>query len=645
MDRLKRRKLFVRSMVALVTVAAGLIGGTPAALAVIGDTAIDPRWDFIAKVQFGEVGSCTGSLIDPWWVLTAKACFADGGTPATAGAPRQPTTVTVGRFDLTNTTGGAVRGVTRIVPHPDRDVVLAELSAAVTGTTLATIGTAPRADETLATPGYGRTATGWVPDDLHAGRFSVSAVRPTTVDLAPATASASLCEGDAGGPALRNTSSSVQVVAIQHTAWQNGCLDSDETRTGAVSTRVDDLRPWIDASLPHFATGFETADPRPHWQNQAALAGVVGVGGVCCNLTAPELKLSPENGHDAARSLLYSGLDNSATRSRAYLKAFDLSQIVVGPRTVLSYWIFPQSVRSHSSVSGDNSTCVAVDLQFGNGGNLRDSGATDQRGIRVHPAQQCQHLTLDTWNQVIVPLGGVANGQSIIEVAVAYDQPLNTGGYRGYVDDLSITNIHIEPRLETGAETGQPALTWISTPDTARGVHGRTTNIEGVCCGLTGPELKSSPEKAHGGVNSLLYSGKDISATQSATYLQAFAVTHTFVTPATRLSYWIFPQSNATQPNAAGNNSTCVAVDLIFTDRFTGTEANLRDSTATDQRGNRVHPAQQCGKLTLDAWNRVTVPLGAVANGLEITQVNVGYDQPANIGGFRGYLDDIQISD
>ncbi|MBK3569405.1 hypothetical protein [Streptomyces sp. MBT62] len=36
----------------------------------------------------------------------------------------------------------------------------------------------------------------------------------------------------------------------------------------------------------------------------------------------------------------------------------------------------------------------------------------------------------------------------------------------------------------------------------------------------------------------------------------------------TQLSYWIFPQSNATTPwvNAGSENSTCVAVDLVFTD-------------------------------------------------------------------------------
>lgn len=137
----------------------------------------------------------------------------------------------------------------------------------------------------------------------------------------------------------------------------------------------------------------------------------------------------------------------------------------------------------------------------------------------------------------------------------------------------------------------------------------------------------------------------DNSATGSSTYLKAFAMTNTFVTPATTLSYWIFPQSSTAYAKVTGNNSTCVAVDLIFADRIAGTEHSLRDSGATDQRGNRAHPAQQCAKLTLDTWNNVTVRLGGVANGREIAQVNIAYDQPANTGGFRGYVDDIQIGD
>ncbi len=107
------------------------------------------------------------------------------------------------------------------------------------------------------------------------------------------------------------------------------------------------------------------------------------------------------------------------------------------------------------------------------------------------------------------------------------------------------------------------------------------------------------------------------------------------------LSYWIYPQSNATTPYvAAGStNSECVAIDMIFTDGST-----LRDSGAVDQSGNQIHPAHQCGHLTLDAWNHVTVNLATNNSNKQINRILIGYDQPGATGGYRGYIDDISIS-
>lgn len=288
-----RHKLPVlRHGAALIAVAlgAGLAGGVPAQAITGGTPTTDTSLSFVAKVDFGTVRSCTATLIDQWWILTATSCFADTtGAAVPAGAPSRPTTVTVGRLNLTED-GGAVRTVTRLVPHPDRDVVLAELSQKVTGIAPAQIDTEPAQDgETLQTAGYGRTFDQWVPDQLHTAQFSVAGTSATTLNLAPKNPSASICKGDTGGPALRYDEAAFQLVAVQHASWQKGCIGEDETRAGAVSTRVDDLQPWIDASLPRFATGFEDADPRPHWQNSAGASGVKAVGGVCCSLTTPEL--------------------------------------------------------------------------------------------------------------------------------------------------------------------------------------------------------------------------------------------------------------------------------------------------------------------------------------------------------------------
>ncbi len=63
-----------------------------------------------------------------------------------------------------------------------------------------------------------------------------------------------------------------------------------------------------------------------------------------------------------------------------------------------------------------------------------------------------------------------------------------------------------------------------------------------------------------------------------------------------------------------------------------------------DQNGNLAHPAHQCGHLTLDTWNHVTVNLAAHDSNKQISRILVGYDQPGGSGGYRGYVDDITIS-
>ncbi len=154
---------------------------------------------------------------------------------------------------------------------------------------------------------------------------------------------------------------------------------------------------------------------------------------------------------------MYSGLDNSASGSYAYLKVFDVSgqNIGITSSTSLSYWIFPQSSATSNLVSGNNSSCVAIDMVFTDGSNLRDSGVTDQTGDRVHPAFQCGHLTMDSWNNVTANLGALS-GKVIARIVVAYDQPANTGGYRGYVDDIAITSGSVINPTNTPVPTFQP---------------------------------------------------------------------------------------------------------------------------------------------------------------------------------------------
>jgi hypothetical protein len=229
--------------------AAGLLGGG-SALAVAGaEQVADGGFPFVAKINFGDVRSCSAALVAPQWVLTAKDCFADGTTPVAAGTPTKPTTVLVGRTDTT-TTAGKRLAVTSLAPHPDRNIVLAELSAPVSDIApVALSGNAPQQGETLTVAGYGRTSTEWVPNRMHAGTFKVDATSAGQFAISAASAGATLCKGDAGAPAFRVSASGPQLVGISVESGQKGCLGEPDTRTGdATEARTDDLADWVRTS-------------------------------------------------------------------------------------------------------------------------------------------------------------------------------------------------------------------------------------------------------------------------------------------------------------------------------------------------------------------------------------------------------------
>ncbi|WP_380281970.1 FG-GAP-like repeat-containing protein [Kitasatospora purpeofusca] len=212
----------------------------------------DPATAFTAHLAVGDQGrTCTGALVDPRWVLTAKSCFADDpanpGT-VTAGAPKQAATATIGRSDLAATGGQQVR-IAELVPHQDRDLVMARLDTPVFDIApVALSGTAPAEGGALTTAGFGRTATAWTPGTLHTSAVTAGTVTATGLDVTPTTPGL-ICKGDAGGPVWRTENAKPVLTGVISRSWQGGCLGTPatETRTGAHETRVDDLGPWITA--------------------------------------------------------------------------------------------------------------------------------------------------------------------------------------------------------------------------------------------------------------------------------------------------------------------------------------------------------------------------------------------------------------
>ncbi len=197
--------------------------------------------------------------------------------------------------------------------------------------------------------------------------------------------------------------------------------------------------PMPPSKTPTFSTGFESGNPQPTWNDTVDFAS--NIGGVCCGLTHPESSTRQEIAHTGGTALMYSGNDSSTTQSYAYTKVFDLrgKNITITPTTTLSYWVYPQD--GFVGAIGRNSVHVSIDMIFVDGSDLRDSGAVDQYGVRLHPQYQGDggHLAVNAWNHIVSNIGANVAGKTIDHILVGYDQPANTGPYRGYIDDIQIT--------------------------------------------------------------------------------------------------------------------------------------------------------------------------------------------------------------
>lgn len=113
-----------------ITMVTSVLGGGSAGAVAGANPISDGTYSFNAKITFGQVHACSGALIERSWVVTAKSCFAEGNAPVVAGPPTQPTTVVVGRADLTEATGYEVSAVS-VIPHPDRNLALVQLPVPV----------------------------------------------------------------------------------------------------------------------------------------------------------------------------------------------------------------------------------------------------------------------------------------------------------------------------------------------------------------------------------------------------------------------------------------------------------------------------------------------------------------------------------
>ena len=201
--------------------------------------------------------------------------------------------------------------------------------------------------------------------------------------------------------------------------FANGSLFWDSS-TGAVT--------WNSNPANLFYTSFETSQTLPTWSD--TIDWSLNVSGYNSGIN-PECSTRQEHAHSGTTALMYSGTDNSASSSYVYFKVFSVN-IPITSSTKMSYWIYPQQT---------NGMYVGVDYHCTDGTTLRDSGAVDYNGHSMHPnAGHGGNLPLNAWTDIECNVGQWLAGKTVDKIWVAYDHPPLTGQFRGYIDDIKITN-------------------------------------------------------------------------------------------------------------------------------------------------------------------------------------------------------------
>jgi predicted alpha-1,2-mannosidase len=147
----------------------------------------------------------------------------------------------------------------------------------------------------------------------------------------------------------------------------------------------------------------------------------------------------------------------------------------------------------------------------------------------------------------------------------------------------------------------------------------------------------AKPKTGFTGRKAFRYVGTHLATGRAYSYNKVFDV-NVVVTPATQLSYLIFPEFLLDDLNYP---STHAAIDLAFTD---GTY--LSDLGAVDQRGNALTPQGQAASRTLytQQWNNIVSDIGKIAAGKTVDRILLAYDNPKGPTGFKGWVDDIKIT-
>ncbi|MTD53410.1 trypsin-like serine protease [Amycolatopsis sp. RM579] len=220
--------------------------------------AVAPVLPFNAKLTSADIpvagggvraGGCSGSLIDPHWVITAGHCFHDVNGVRVGGKPQYTMNVTVGKTKDSEPGGTTVR-VVDVRQSPVNDLAVVKLSAPVSGIVpLTLVETRPAPGQRLEFAGWGSTSATVVSssDHLKRGVFTVSKVNESTLDAVPVVARTvenSPCHDDSGAPFfITDDGVTGRLVAIEDSGPE--CPQPGTE----ILARVDVVAAWIHQQL------------------------------------------------------------------------------------------------------------------------------------------------------------------------------------------------------------------------------------------------------------------------------------------------------------------------------------------------------------------------------------------------------------
>lgn len=252
----RRLKIVTRSLAALAAVAISASLATPAQAIANGTPVETGKYGFSVKLTMTDIprvdgtkynSACSGALIARQWIITAGHCFHRFRVRVSGPTP-YPTTATIARTDLADTTGHVV-DVVEVFQSSSNDVALGRLATPVRDVQPLRVGRkAAKVGEVVRLTGWGATDPNNITPAtrLHTGTFTVTSLATTTLGvtgLAPEP-DTSACPYDSGAPYFRERAYGRAVLV----GVENGGPDCPHALEETAS-RVDVLAEWIRSTV------------------------------------------------------------------------------------------------------------------------------------------------------------------------------------------------------------------------------------------------------------------------------------------------------------------------------------------------------------------------------------------------------------